>query len=422
MASKSSARNSRRTAKLRDKTPMKGDVLPQGSTYTETVHTRPTGTLHLQQSILDIFINSFSKRLTDATLSASIQEVKSYLFSRDFSKAFGNEHLLEAYTTRWSPSRALAYMDLFCGLPQLSALFDNAPLGAAVEEKLASLQLHSSSHHEPHAATDKPTVQASPVTQAVTSKSTRITCFGGGAGAEILAFAGFMHCLQAQRGANSDVASMDASPDISATDHLTLNIMDVADWSSVVNSLHHGLTTCPPLSKYVAATKVPKRGPFVDPAQFVVNFDRNDILSVDAERLDKALQNTALLTLTFTLNELYSTSISKTTNFLLSLTYLSEPGMLLLVVDSPGSYSTIRVGKPSSDATAEPERKYPMNWLLDHTLLEVSSIRSSNNAAQKPQWEKLVSDDSRWFRLPKDLKYPLNLEDMRYQCHLFKRL
>ena len=218
------------------------------------------------------------------------------------------------------------------------------------------------------------------------------------------------------------MASSNTSSGVSVTENLTLNIMDKADWSSVVKTLHRGLTTCPALSKDAATMKAIKGGPFVDPAQFVVNYDQKDILSVDVDRLRKALQNTALITLTFTLNELYSTSISKTTNFLLSLTYLSEPGILLLVVDSPGSYSTVRVGKDSTGTSAGPERKYPMKWLLDHTLLEASSIGSSKNAVQEPQWEKLVSNDSRWFRLPKDLKYPLDLEDMRYQYHLFKRL
>ena len=420
--SKKSARTCSGKTKLRDKIIMKRDMPPQHNIHTGAIQMKPNGRRDLQQSILDVFTNSFSERFNDASLTASIQEVKSHLFSRDFSKAFGSGDLLEAYAIRWSPSRALAYMDLFCSLAQLLAIFHDAPSRASPEETLVSLQLDDFGQRDPHSASDKPTVKATAVTQAATSRGTTVMCFGGGAAAEILAFAGLLHCLQARRGEHSDVAGIDDSADVSATNSLTLNIMDMADWSSVVNNIHQKLTTCPPSSKYVSTTKATKCEPFVDPAQFVVNFAQKDILNVDIDRLRVALQDTALITLTFTLNELYSTSISKTTNFLLNLTYLSAPGTLLLIADSPGSYSTVRVGKASSGALAEPERKYPMRWLLDHTLLEASSIKSVKNAVQKPQWEKLVSDDSRWFRLPKDLKYPLDLEDMRYQYHLFKRL
>ncbi|KAG9551002.1 hypothetical protein KCU79_g13535, partial [Aureobasidium melanogenum] len=87
------------------------------------------------------------------------------------------------------------------------------------------------------------------------------------------------------------------------------------------------------------------------------------------------------------------------------------PGSLLLVVDSPGSYSTVTL----NGAT----QKYPMQWLLDHTLL---SPKKNAEKGTPVQWKKLVSDESRWFRLPdEDLKYPIDLENMRYQIHLYQR-
>ena len=126
--------------------------------------------------------------------------------------------------------------------------------------------------------------------------------------------------------------------------------------------------------------------------------------------------------LMFTLNELYSTSISATTNLLLGMTMLLEAGALLLVVDSPGSYSTVNIGKVTETANEGSEKKYPMNWLLDHTLLEAASIGSSKRSKGEAQWKKLDESQSKWFRLPQSLNYPIDLEDMRYQFHLYQRV
>ena len=35
-------------------------------------------------------------------------------------------------------------------------------------------------------------------------------------------------------------------------------------------------------------------------------------------------------------------------------------------------------------------------------------------------WEKLESADSVWFRLAEGLRYPIQLENMRYQMHLYR--
>jgi 25S rRNA (uracil2843-N3)-methyltransferase len=78
-----------------------------------------------------------------------------------------------------------------------------------------------------------------------------------------------------------------------------------------------------------------------------------------------------------------------------------------------------------------------MHWLLDHTLLKVAASASlgaeeengQSEAKDKrareqecPRWEKLKEEESTWFRLPEGLNYPLELEDMRYQLHLYRRL
>jgi 25S rRNA (uracil2843-N3)-methyltransferase len=129
------------------------------------------------------------------------------------------------------------------------------------------------------------------------------------------------------------------------------------------------------------------------------------------ELVDVAGGRPMLVTLLFTLNELYTSSIGKTTAFLLNLTAAATSGSLLLVVDSPGSYSEATVGTEA--------KRYPMHWLLDHTLLETQKSRGSESALK---WVKLVSEDSKWFRIPESIRYPIPLENMRYQMHLYRRV
>ena len=76
------------------------------------------------------------------------------------------------------------------------------------------------------------------------------------------------------------------------------------------------------------------------------------------------------------------------------------------MVDSPGSYSEVKLGKTGQ------AKRYPMKWLLDHTLLK---------EAGAGKWDKLVERDSVWFRVDEKLQYPLDLENTRYQIHVYQR-
>ena len=102
-----------------------------------------------------------------------------------------------------------------------------------------------------------------------------------------------------------------------------------------------------------------------------------------------------------------------TQKFLLLLISVLQPGALLLVIDSPGSYSSVTLNGA--------EKKYPMQWLLDHTLLE----QATENRGSKDEivrWEKIKEDGSRWYRLDERLRYPIELENMRMQVHLYRKL
>lgn len=380
--------------------------------------------VELQQLLLNVFKNAFSTQFDD-NLQAVIQNIKQQLFNRDFEKAFGSEAYLEAYAIRWSPSRALAYLEILCSLPHLSnQLLDSSRGGAAqsgeAEHPAGTCEEVAYDTHVEERATVPPPYTLMPTRPLGRIK---IACLGGGAGAEVVAFAGYLRYLCSS--AISSTQSSKESSDSGSGTRIDFDIaaVDIADWSMVVHTLSTGVSSLPPVSKYASAALKAVNAPLLNSDNFGVNFYREDVLNMDVQLMASILQDTSLVTLMFTLNELYTASMSGTTNFLLSLTYILEPGSLLLVVDSPGSYSTVDVGKDANkDDLSTTPKKYPMQRLLDHTLLEASTIGSSRNTTLGGQWEKLISDDSRWFRLPEELKYPIDLEDMRYQLHVYRRL
>jgi 25S rRNA (uracil2843-N3)-methyltransferase len=306
----------------------------------------------LQQLILDQFTLAFP--FEDAiALKTVIQGVKGHLYNRDFANAFGTAQNLEAYAVRWSASRALGYADLLLPLPIRG------------EDRSESL------------------VEETPTTQ-------RILCLGGGAGAELAALAAV----------------------IARTSAVHVTAVDIADWSPILTKLQTTLTTPAPLSAYASAAARQANHAFIPPENLELQFELRDILQ---QPWEVALRDTVvqanLVTIMFTLNELFTASVAKTTKMLLELTECMRPGARLLVVDSPGSYSEIVLGKGAKEGGEPQTKRYPMHWLLDHTLQDVAM----------GSWEKIMEDESRWFRISPGLKYNIDLENMRYQVHLYVR-
>ena len=386
----------------------------------------------LQQALLNVFTRSFHNTF-GGELQGLIQTVKGHLFNRDFGKAFSAENLLEAYAVRWSPSRALAYLDLFSSLAQIRGLFKFPLPSETVQEELQALAI-SQPCQDPQVAAETskhfgPTL--SPGSNDGTAGPVQVTCLGAGAGPEIVALAGLLHMASCRKShadptnteivpRAEDVTTTPPSADRTAAG-ASVNVIDVADWSKVIQRLEMGGGNSAALSMIASSIEEGSQNLTLDLGKLEVSFTKGDLLQMPAEGLTPLLRSSRLVTLMFTLNELYTTSMAKTTNLLLTLTYIMSPAALLLVVDSPGNYSTVDIG--NSSITERPtQKKYPMQWLLDHTLLDASSIGSSKHAEQKRQWEKVDMVESKWFRLPKGLRYPLDLEDMRYQYHLYRRL
>lgn len=371
----------------------------------------------LQQLLLNVFkhalFSSLEANRDDAEtsdegggggkdISTQIQQLKTHLYNRDFESAFADASpsLLRAYALRWSASRSLAYCGLFRSVVDCAL-----DCGYGSDDG---------------------------------KEDVGVLCIGGGAGAEIVALAGAWRALQDEQ---KSVKDTDELLPIGEVENLSLDkatspkqkkkkrrkmgitAIDIAEWSDVVSRLTaaihspdvFGTKTC------VAPLISGQEDDSID-----ISFQKLDILSLPEEGLKSLLHRQRLISLMFTLNELFSSSISKTTQLLLRMTDLASPGTILMVVDSPGSYSTLSFAKSDSSETQQQQqqqRQYPMKFLLDHTLLSVA----------EGSWEKVVSQDSRWFRKDANHKLHYNVEleggqgfirfeDMRFQIHVYRRL
>ncbi|KAK4063270.1 uncharacterized protein Triagg1_9536 [Trichoderma aggressivum f. europaeum] len=324
-----------------------------------------------QQRILKLFSDAFNPVLSYDDFTARLQSIKQALFNREFDAAFGTEENLQAYAARWSPTRALCYSSIF---QTIAHHFDEMALSSPPPAN------NNDDGNSPEPANIK-TLGSNP------RKSIKMLCIGGCA-AEQIAFASLLHQTD-------------------SSGHLTL--LDAAPWTRVVALLQNHITSPPLLSKYASAAIKAANTPLLEQTQLETTFSQCDILALDKEALSSLLGRDPLaVTLMFTLNELYTNGgIGKTTKFLKLLGEVMPDGSMLLVVDSPGSYSEAAVGKE--------QKRYPMQWLLDHTLIDPRAPSAGY------EWEKIESHDSTWFRLPEGLSYPIQLENMRYQMHLYQR-
>ncbi|KAI1270080.1 hypothetical protein F5Y18DRAFT_367014 [Xylariaceae sp. FL1019] len=375
-----------------------------------------------QERLLDVFSLTFRDVLDDEkTFATRLQDLKTALFNRDFAGAFEREESLDVYAARWSPTRALGYAKILRGVDEhLKALVRTDCDEREVCARVETLDLGSEE------ATD-----SDQDAERRTTKPLKVLAIGGAA-AEIVAIADYISASSAHTKAE-------------------VKLLDIGPWGPVVDKLHETLITPPSLSKFASAAAQEANKALVRSDNFGVEFVQQDILSLDKASLETLLRSPVdskssstniphadstsplLVTLLFTLNELYTISgIKATTSFLRLLTSLVPAGTLLLVVDSPGSYSEAAVGKEA--------KKYPMQWLLHHTLMPAPRKGASMSKSEGSEhgedeqggkeqekeeahkWERLETHESVWFRVAEGLRYPIPLENMRYQMHLYRAL
>lgn len=371
----------------------------------------------LQQLVLDVFRDAFPAVLDFEALKPTLTDINAALQGRRdvLAAALGSEECREAFVVRWAPSRAVCCANL------LGEVLGAGGMGAEVPWVADFLR---------------------------GGGSARVVCLGGGA-AEVMAFAALLRHLrpeargkpassrgeadqdpQDQQVPFSDMAPVpEGGKDIikAPPGSLKLTLVDNTDWVSVVAKLERGLSTPPALSKYASAAARANNASFIVAEAMRAHIIRADVLSSGIEDLrDMIGADPTLITLFFALNNLYTTSIAKTTKLLVGVTLVAPKDSLLLVVDSPGCYvETAGAGK----GEGEEGKRYSMAWLMDHLLLDEGkrkgeAVQSEDEEQEDsgPAWEKILSDESRLLRLDDRLEYPGSLENTRFQVHLFRRL
>ena len=356
-----------------------------------------------QQFILDTIRTTFPAVDEFHALKSVLREVREALEQQDYDKAFGTEEFLEAYTIRWSPSRALVIANV---------------LGWVCSE------LSETQWVRQFLSEDEP-------------KSSKIVCIGRG-GSDLLA------CAALLKHSHQDKLDKILRPALSASDAVTqqtvsdttsqldldhdnnpmidVSLIDRHDWSGVITKLQHTLTHPRPLSKYATAKAHASNIPAVPPHALNLAVNHLDILESTSTDLRKMVgPNPALVTLSFSLHDFYSTSISKTTAFLLKLTSAAPKGSLLLIVDGPGADVAL-----SSSSNKGQEKRYPIEWLLYQALLPHKSRPDDGSDSEEegqPPWVKLIEGGhDKEYKLPAGLRFPGSLENTRFQVHLLERL
>lgn len=320
--------------------PKKKATTPSGAIKAAPI---PPLTLPLQESqlVLNLFARTFADGpLANPSLQQNLQIIKGHLFNRDYLAAFSPEKL-PSYAVRWSPSRALLYRAVF-----------ETYAGSVFTADMDEAEVKDQKEEEK-------------------GEMTKVVCIGGGAGGELVGAAACFAALAA-----------------GSKKKLHLTAVDIAEWGEVVD-------------QFLGTVKTSKH--YGSEGRFDADFRRADILEEGVAE-EVVTLDTRLLTICFTTNELYTQSRAATTKFFLGLAGKMKKGTLLLVVESAGSWSTVKVG----------DKVFDMGMLLEHTLLGPKD-------GDDPAWEMVKKQDSRWFRLPEGLRYPLQLEDSRIMVRVFQR-
>ncbi|KAK4142153.1 uncharacterized protein C8A04DRAFT_13509 [Dichotomopilus funicola] len=359
----------------------------------QTAEQDPEQSRKHRQHVLDIFRHAFAETLTSPDFTSTLQSVKQALFDRDFAKAFSDPHHLEVYAARWSPTRALCYSAVLEGIAEhLCDLYSPSTLETTTS---------------PSSSLDTTTTTPPP-----TPPNLPVLSIGGGP-AELVALASFL----SQHPHSPSSPPSPSGPSPSPQLHSTLTLLDSGPYTPLINTLTTALTTPRPISPYASAAAKLANVPLLSSASLGDN-TTTTTMTTPATTTPTVKTPPHLITLLFTLNELFTAGgLAPTTRFLLALTDAASVGSLLLVVDSPGSYSEVVIGD-TQGKDGKKKREYPMGWLLDRVLLDTE--REGDGGDDKKRWVKVEERESVWFRLGTGLEYPIGLEDMRYQMHLYR--
>ncbi|KAI8089239.1 uncharacterized protein BX664DRAFT_280052 [Halteromyces radiatus] len=193
-------------------------------------------------------------------------------------------------------------------------------------------------------------------------KKTRIYAVGSGSGSELVSLSAAMTRVPGER------------------QRIQLYMQDIGEWQSVLDKFE----------KYTA------RAWQITSEQLTCTYQQGDILDPITMTTTTAQQiaSADLITFMFVMNELFVKKQSAM-SLIQTLVASMKKGAYLLVVESAGSFSHLKVGN----------KTYMVYTLLDAI----------------PDFECVISEDSRWYRCSDQVKYPLPVANMRYFIRLYRK-
>ncbi|KAG2211680.1 hypothetical protein INT47_008777 [Mucor saturninus] len=195
------------------------------------------------------------------------------------------------------------------------------------------------------------------------NRPSQIYCVGSGSGSELAGLAAAMTRVPAER------------------QRVNLVMQDIGEYSSILKSFETTIR-----DKWL-----------LNEEQLTCTYEQSDVLDQEesnVDLIDKRFRESDLITFMFVMNELF---VKKAPAMALiqRLVKSMKKGAHLLVVESAGSFSQLKVGN----------KTYMVYMLLD-ALQDL---------------ELVVGEDSRWYRHPDHLKYPIDVQNMRYFIRLYKK-
>ncbi|KAJ1663541.1 hypothetical protein IW140_004829 [Coemansia sp. RSA 1813] len=209
-------------------------------------------------------------------------------------------------------------------------------------------------------------VFSTPELQSLLRERPQIYCLGAGSGSELVGISA-ASCI-----------ALDDSGEDTTQKPIILHSQDYTDWKPILDSLSSAIRYKWKLNDQHIEYK----------------FSIGNLLDMPTE-IKQHISSASLVTAMFVFNELFADK-ANAMEFVKTMVKFLRPGAFFLLVDSAGSFSSVKVGK-----------KNYMSYMFFDSLGQF--------------FEPVLSDNSRWFRHVPGLEYPLSIENMRYFIRLYRR-
>lgn len=330
--------------------------------------------LVLQQNFLDILQDHFRIRLDDPDFDKKLQTIKGHFFRREYAQVFGDKESCIIYAVRYLPSRALAYSELFTQRPILDLLYPPPPPRRPSEKKVEFV-----------------------------GKRKKIVAVGAGVGSELCA----LHLLPQLRRPEIDIDDTDMLEVLNR--ELEIDVVDSADYNEFLSDLTARLDQ--------------DRADVEGTSKVKYTYHREDILGwSESAAFTSMLAETTLLTFMFVFNELFASSKLQTMKLIASIAKHLPKGSHVLLIESAGDLSQVKLGMPQKFVKFDKDVKEADDAQEEEEEEAGKGLMVYKFWDHLPGFEKVMSDDRRWFRLNPSLKYPLEMENVGYFARLYRKM